>query len=64
MFFSTKEMLVLCAFHSGTHSKTLGLLRNAKDEDPERMATVKSVVDKLESMKDGDTVSLQFDPEN
>ena len=63
MFLSEKEMLLLCAFHSGTLSKTLNLLRNAKDEDPERMAVVKSVMEKLESMEEGGSVSLQFDSE-
>jgi hypothetical protein len=64
MFFTAKEMLVLCAFHSGTLSKTLELLRNAKGDDPERMASIKSVAEKLASMKEGDTVSLQFAPES
>jgi hypothetical protein len=64
MFFTAKEMLLLCAFHSGTRSKTLDLLRSAKGDDPERIAAIKSVTAKLESMNGGDTVSLHFDPES
>jgi len=64
MHLSVKEMLLLCAFHKGTFSKTLDLLRKAKDESPERMALIKSVTKKLESMSEGSNVSLHFDPEN
>ena len=64
MFLSAKEMLLLCAFHSGTLSETLNLLRHAKDEDSERMALIKGVTEKLESMDEGSSVSLHFDPQN
>jgi len=63
MLFSVKEMEVLCVFHTGTVSATLGLLREADGEPPEKMAAVKSVIEKLSAMKPGDTVSLAFEPE-
>ena len=64
MHLSVKEMLLICAFHSGTLSKTLELLRKAKENDTERMALMKSVTEKLESMSEGSSVSLHFDPEH
>jgi len=64
MHLSVKEMLLLCAFHSGTFTKTLGMLRKAKDDDPDRMALIKSVTEKLEGMSEDSSVSLHFDPEN
>ena len=64
MQLSVKEMLLLCAFHKGTLSKTLDLMRKAKEDDPERMALIKSVTEKLESMSAGSSVSLYFDPES
>ena len=64
MQLSVKEMLLLCAFHKGTLSKTLDLLRKAKEDDPERMALIKSVMEKLESVSEGNNVSLHFDPES
>lgn len=64
MFLTTKEMLLLCALHQGTLSATLKVLRKAKDESPERMALIKSVTEKLESMNEGSNVALQFDPES
>ena len=64
MFFSKQEMLILCAFHRGTLSATLELMRIAEGDDPERMATIKSVAEKLESIAEGGSISLQFDPEN
>jgi len=63
MLFTVKEMQVLCVFHAGTISATLDLLREAENEPPERMMVVKSVLEKLSSVKDGDTVSLAFEPE-
>ena len=47
MYLSVKEMLLICAFHQGTLSRTLDTLRKAKDDDPMRMALVKSVTEKL-----------------
>ena len=64
MYLSSREMLLLCAFHSGTLSETLDTLRNAKEENSERMALIKSVTEKLESMNEGEKVSLHFDPES
>ena len=64
MHLSVKEMLLVCAFHQGTFSKTLAVLRKAQDGDPERMALIKSVTEKLESMNEGSSVSLYFDSEN
>lgn len=63
MQLTVKEMELLCVFHAGTLSATLGLLREAEDEPPERMAIVKSLTEKLSSLKDGETVSLAFEPE-
>ena len=66
MLFTVKEMQVLCVFHAGTISATLDLLREAEtreNETPERMALVKSAIEKLSGLKDGDTVSLAFEPE-
>jgi hypothetical protein len=63
MHLSVKEMLLICAFHQGTFSKTLNMLHKAKENDPERMALIKSVTEKLESMNEGSSVSLHFDPE-
>lgn len=60
MSLKVDEMLLLCAFHNGTISKTLDLLRNAKEESPERLALIKSLTKKLESMNEGDNVSLHF----
>ena len=64
MFLSTKEMLLLCAFHSGTLSETLDSLRSGTETDSERVALIKNLTEKLESMKDGENVSLHFDPES
>lgn len=63
MLFSVKEMSLLCVFHKGTISETLALLREAENEPPEKMALVNSVIEKLSGLKDGDTVSLAFEPE-
>ena len=63
MFFTAKEMEVICVFHAGTLSATLDLLREAENEPPERMALVQGVIEKLSGMKSGDTVSLAFDSE-
>ena len=63
MFLTVQEMTVLCVFHAGTFSETLDSLRRVENEPPERMATIKTLVEKLSIMKDGDTVSLAFDPE-
>lgn len=59
---TVKEMEMLCVMHKGTASATLALLREA-DEPPERMAIVKNLTEKLQSLKSGETVSLAFDPE-
>lgn len=61
MLFSKKEMELLCVFHSGTLSATLDLLREAENQPPEKMAIVKSVINKLSAMTSGDTVSLDFE---
>ena len=64
MFLTVKEMLLLCAFHDGTLSATIDLLRNANEKNSERMALIKSVTEKLESMNEGENISLYFDPES
>ena len=63
MLLTLKEMEVLCVMHSGTLSATLDLLRVAENGPPERMAVVQSLIGKLSGLKDGETVSLAFEPE-
>jgi len=63
MFLSVNEMTTLCTFHAGTLSETITLLRAAKDGRAEIMATLESLAVKLEGMKDGESVSLYFEPE-
>lgn len=63
MFLTVQEMTVLCVFHAGTFSETLDLLRRVENEPPERMATIKTLVGKLSGAKEGEAVSLAFDPE-
>lgn len=63
MVLTVKEMEMLCVMHSGTVSATLALLREAENEPSERMTVVKSLTEKLESLKKGEGVSLAFDPE-
>jgi hypothetical protein len=57
-------MLMLCAFHNGTLSRTLDLLRKTTGGDAERMALIKIVTEKLESMSKEDAVTLHFEPES
>ena len=64
MFLNPKEMELLSIFHAGTISETLALLRKAENEPHEKMALIKSVIKKLDSLKDGGLVSLAFEPEN
>lgn len=64
MFLPVKEMLLLCAFHSGTLSETLDSLRSGSETNSERVTLIKSVLEKLESMKAGENVSLHFDSES
>jgi len=59
---TVKEMEMLCVMHSGTLSATIDMLSKAENEPPERMAVVQSLIEKLSSLKDGETVSLAFDP--
>ena len=66
MQLTMKEMEILCVFHSGTLSETLGLLQEAaskKGEPPDRMAAIDSLVEKLSRMREGDVVCLAFEPE-
>lgn len=62
MILTVKEMEMLCVMHSGTLSATIDMLSKAENEPPERMAVVQSLIEKLSSLKDGETVSLAFDP--
>ena len=66
MLLNVKEMEVLCIFHSGTISTTLNLLREKESaaEPPERTSIISSLIEKLSGMKDGDAVSLAFEPGN
>jgi len=62
MILTVKEMEMLCVMHSGTVSATIDMLSKAENEQPERMAVVQSLIEKLSGLKDGETVSLAFDP--
>ena len=67
MSLNVNEMLLLCAFHSGTFSETVELLRGAAaertDKKTDRSEQVRNLLAKLESISPGDTVSLYFEPE-
>ncbi|MCL1806242.1 MAG: hypothetical protein FWG31_00895 [Oscillospiraceae bacterium] len=65
MNLTAKEMNVLCAFHAGTLSETICRLRKKADEaePPETKVIVKSLIDMLLTMKDGEAVSLSFTSE-
>ena len=63
MFLNPKEMELLCIFHAGTVSETLTLLRTALNEQHEKAALIKTVLEKLDGAKEGETVSLAFEPE-
>ena len=67
MFLTVKEMEVLCIFHAGTISATLASLRKSAESKATkqyRMGDVKNLIEKLSGMKDGEAVSLAFEPEN
>ena len=66
MLLTVKEMETLCVFHAGTLSKTLGALRFAATEGGgphDRADDIKSLIEKLSPMSDGDIVSLAFERE-
>ena len=63
MILNVKEMHVVCAFHSGTVSATLSLLRQANEGSPEKKKVIESVIEKLSGLKEGEPISLAFDPE-
>ena len=63
MFLTKEEMTMLCVFHAGTVSETLALLKEAKNEPPERMAVVEKLISVLSDLKPGQAVSLAFDSE-
>ena len=61
MFLTVQEMTLLCTFHAGSVAETLEMLRNAEDKRPEVMAVVKDLIVKMESLKNGERISLYFD---
>jgi hypothetical protein len=66
MMLSKDEMHVLSALHAGTLSATLDMLRSASVSDwvsQERAEVYRTLLGKLESKQQGETVSLAFDPE-
>lgn len=65
MRFTLEEMQMLCVFHEGTVSATLDALRvAAKIPNANKKAVAESLVRKLSELKPGDTVALDFEPEN
>ena len=67
MLLTVQEMEVLCVFHAGTLSATLGSLRDSaaagKNEKQYRVDDVASLITKLSDMKDGDIAFIAFEPE-
>jgi len=64
MLLTIKEMEVLCMFHDGTLSSTLDLLRHAEEvgtAPPSRAADIRSLIEKLSKVKDGENVCLAFE---
>jgi len=62
---TVKEMETLCVFHAGSLAATVNALQSAADsgKSEARMADIKSLLDKLSRMADGDVVSLAFEAE-
>jgi hypothetical protein len=64
MLLTIREMEVLCIFHNGSLSATLEVLCNAGKTGgwpPNRMDDLKSLVEKLSKMKQGETACIAFD---
>ena len=65
MHLTVKEMETLCVFHAGSLSDTLDTLRFAEADggvSDNRMADIRSLIEKLSRMSDGDVVCLAFAP--
>ena len=65
MNLTVREMETLCVFHAGNLSETLETLRFAEADggvSDNRMADIRSLIDKLSRMNDGDVVCLAFTP--
>ena len=65
MRLTVKEMEALCVFHAGSLSETLDALRFAEADggvSDNRMADIRSLIDKLSRMSDGEVVCLDFAP--
>jgi len=60
---TVKEMETLCIFHAGSLSATLEALNGAVSQDKphQRMADIKSLIEKLSNMKAEDIVCLGFE---
>lgn len=63
MLLTVEEMELLCVAYQGTVSSTLELLRTIKGRPPVRMTVVMSLIEKLSGLKNGETVSITFEPE-
>ncbi len=66
MVLTVREMATLCVFHSGTLSATQSIVRLAAtdvDAANANRAELLSLTEKLSGLKEGDVVSLAFEPE-
>jgi len=63
MYLTVKEMETLCVFYSESLSTMLDTLRLAEADggiSDRRIADIRSLIDKLSRMSDGDAVCLAF----
>jgi hypothetical protein len=66
MLFTVKEMEALCVFHAGSLQATLTSMRNAvagATEPYARPDDIRSVIDKLSGMREGDIAFIAFEPD-
>jgi len=65
MQLTVKEMEVLCIFHAGKRSATIEALQSAAEggQPHQKVEDIKSLLEKLSRMADGDVVSLCFEAE-
>ena len=63
MLLSVKEMEVLCIFHAGSRTETIEALQSAAEggQPHPKVADIKSLLEKLLRMTDGDVVCLGFE---
>jgi len=63
MLLSVKEMEVLCVFHAGNRAATIDALKGAVEsgQPNPKITDIKSLLEKLSRMADGDVVCLGFD---